>query len=92
MVLGDWNRRLAGRGDAFFADLDDGQPTGADLTLTSGDRRATCKARFREFIDFIVGAAAAERVKPGSFVEHLYDAPEDTHPSEPSPLSVQFEG
>lgn len=93
VVLGDWNRRLASRGDAFFAELDDGDPTGADLALTSGDRPATCRARFREFIDFIVvGAAAAARVVPGSFAEYLYDAPEEAHPSDHCPVSVRFEG
>ena len=53
VVLGDWNRRLASRGDAFLADLNDGDPEGSVLTLTSGDQAAGCKARYREYIDFI---------------------------------------
>ena len=92
-VLGDWNRRLAGRGDAFFADLDDGDPGGTDLALTSGEQAAACKARFRDFIDFIVvGEAAAARLEPGSFTEHVYDAPEEAHPSDHCPVSVSFVG
>lgn len=91
-VLGHWNRRLAGGGDAFFADLDDGDPPGADLTLTSGEKAAACGIRFPEFIDFIVvGEAAAARLEPGSFTEHVYDGPEEAHPSDHCPVSVRFE-
>lgn len=92
VVLGDWNRRLASRGDVFFADLNDGEPTGAALMLTAGDRPAGCKARYREFIDFIVaGSGAAEQLRPGSFEEYVYDAPESEHPSDHCPISVRFD-
>ena len=91
-VLGDWNRRLAARGDAFYAEIDDGNPAGAGLTLASGDRRATCKARYSEFIDHIVlGAKATGRVKPGSFEEYRYGLPEDRHPSDHCPVSVTLQ-
>lgn len=94
VVLGDWNRRLASRGDAFLADLNDGDPEGATLTLASGDRSANCKARYREFIDFIaVGARATARVEPGSFEEYVYGgAPENEHPSDHCPISVRIAG
>lgn len=91
LVLGDWNRRLAAREDAFLSDLNDGDPPGAALTLASGDRAAGCKVRYREFIDFIVvGADAARRIAPGSFQEYVYDVPEPEHPSDHCPISVRF--
>ncbi|MFK0299612.1 endonuclease/exonuclease/phosphatase family protein [Brevundimonas sp. NPDC090276] len=90
VVLGDWNRRLASRGDAFLAEINDGEPAGAALTLAGGGRQANCKARYREFIDFIVlGTNAAERLEPGSFEEYVYGAPETEHPSDHCPISVQ---
>lgn len=94
VVLGDWNRRLASRDDAFLADLNDGDPAGSTLTLTSGDRPAGCKARYREYIDFIAtGAAAAARVQPGSFEEYRYGGvPEDDHPSDHCPIAVRLQG
>lgn len=91
VVLGDWNRRLASRGDAFLAEINDGEPAGAALTLAGGGRQANCKARYREFIDFIVlGTKAAERLEPGSFEEYVYDAPEAEHPSDHCPISVRL--
>ncbi len=94
VVLGDWNRRLAGRGDAFLADLNDGDPAGSVLTLASGNRPAGCKARYREFIDFIAtGGEATARVVPGSFEEYVYGgAPEADHPSDHCPIAVRIAG
>lgn len=94
VVLGDWNRRLASGNDAFLADLNDGEPAGSTLNLTSADRPAGCKARYREFIDFIaVGGEATARVQPGSFEEYLYGGvPEDEHPSDHCPISVRVGG
>jgi len=94
VVLGDWNRRLASRGDAFLADLNDGDPVGSTLNLASGDRPAGCKARYREFIDFIAtGGEATARVVPGSFEEYVYGgAPEADHPSDHCPISVRIRG
>lgn len=89
-VLGDFNRRLASRRDAFFAEIDDGQPAGADLTLASERRPATCKARYREFIDHIViGSVAAERIMPDSFEEFTYGVPEDRHPADHCPVAIR---
>jgi endonuclease/exonuclease/phosphatase family metal-dependent hydrolase len=92
VVLGDWNRRLAARHDAFLADLNDGDPEGSTLTLTSGDRPAACKARYREFIDFIAtGGAATARVLPGSFEEYRYGGAEEAdHPSDHCPIAVRI--
>nr|WP_314433938.1 endonuclease/exonuclease/phosphatase family protein [uncultured Brevundimonas sp.] len=93
-VLGDWNRRLAARGDEAFADLNDGDPAGTALTLTAGDTAATCKARYREYIDFIVtGEAATSRLEVGSYAEYTYGGiPEDRHPSDHCPISVRIQG
>ncbi|MDQ8027599.1 MAG: endonuclease/exonuclease/phosphatase family protein [Brevundimonas sp.] len=92
VVLGDWNRRLAGRGDAFLLELNDGDPAASTLALTSGDQAAGCKARYREFIDFIaVGTDGGARLVPGSFAEYVYGgAPEGEHPSDHCPVSVRF--
>lgn len=94
VVLGDWNRRLASRNDAFLADLNDNDPVEANLTLTSGDRPAGCKARYREFIDFIAtGGEATRRIEPGSFEEYVYGgAPEAEHPSDHCPISIRIAG
>ncbi len=94
VVLGDWNRRLASRDDAFLADLNDNDPVEANLTLTSGDRPAGCKERYREFIDFIAtGGEATRRIERGSFEEYIYGgAPEAEHPSDHCPISVRIAG
>lgn len=90
VVLGDRNRRIAARGDAFYADIDDNDPVGADLSIASGNQAAGCKARYREFIDHIVlGAKAVARMVPGSFEEYRYDVPEDRHPSDHCPVSIK---
>lgn len=88
-VLGDWNRRLSARNDAFFGSLDRQQPVAADLTLAAGTRAATCKAKYREFIDHIAtGGGATSRIVPGSFAEYTYGVSEDQHPSDHCPQSV----
>ncbi|MCR5869562.1 hypothetical protein LRS12_01560 [Sphingomonas sp. J344] len=90
-VLGDWNRRIAARGDAFYSEIDDGDPVGADLDIAGDGRAAACKARYREFIDHIVtGAVATSLVQPGSFDEYRYGLPEAQHPSDHCPVSVTF--
>jgi len=90
VIAGDFNRKLASRGDAMWADLDDGDPAASDLTLAAGPAGASCKARYREFIDFVVlNKPAAALMKTGSFVEYRYGgAPEDRHPSDHCPVSV----
>lgn len=92
-ILGDWNRRLSARDDQFFSSLDRTAPVDADLTLTNDGKAATCKSRYREFIDYIVVAAKAlSRVVPGSFAEYTYGVPEDAHPSDHCPVSVAVRG
>jgi endonuclease/exonuclease/phosphatase family metal-dependent hydrolase len=88
-VLGDWNRRVASRGDAFWVEIDDAEPANADLTLAAGKRGATCKMRYSEFIDHIaLDARAAQQALPGSFAEYTYRVPEAQHPSDHCPVSV----
>lgn len=90
-VLGDWNRRISARGDLFYAGLNDGEPRGAELSIAAGQQAATCKARYREFIDHIVtGTQASRRMVPGSFAEFTYSVPEAEHPSDHCPVSVRF--
>jgi endonuclease/exonuclease/phosphatase family metal-dependent hydrolase len=84
VVLGDFNRRLARRDDALWAELDDGQPANADLTLAEGVARPRCDPRFREFIDHIVLDARASRDLVG-FQEQTYDA-NDGRPSDHCPV------
>ena len=90
-VLGDWNRRIASHGDAFFADLNDGEPGETALTLASGQRAAACKVRYREFIDHIAtGTRATRQAVPGSFEEFTYGGAEVSHPSDHCPISLRF--
>lgn len=92
IVLGDWNRRLASRNDLIWADLDDLDPPVSDLTLASGKAEATCKSRYRELIDHIVlNKPAAARARRGSYVEYRYSGlPEEQHPSDHCPVSVDL--
>ncbi|MBO9546980.1 MAG: endonuclease/exonuclease/phosphatase family protein [Caulobacter sp.] len=83
-VLGDFNRRLARKDDPLWADLDDGQPANADLTLAEGVATPRCDPRFKEFIDHIVLDARATRDLAG-FQELTY-APADGHPSDHCPI------
>lgn len=88
-VTGDWNRRLASRGDIFWAEIDDAEPANADLALAAGGQGATCKARYREFIDHIaLDRRAAAAAVPGSFAEYTYGVTEARHPSDHCPVAV----
>lgn len=88
-VLGDWNRRVASRGDVFWSEIDDAEPANADLTLAAGLQGATCKQRYREFIDHIaLDKRGAANAVPGSFAEYTYGLPEARHPSDHCPVSV----
>jgi endonuclease/exonuclease/phosphatase family metal-dependent hydrolase len=54
-VLGDFNRRFNQPGDRVWADLDDGEPTNADLTAVTQDMPVSCRDNMlTEFIDHIV--------------------------------------
>ena len=88
-VLGDFNRRVASKGDALWAEIDDAQPANADLTLAAGRQGATCKAKFSEFIDHIaLDARASKLAVAGSFAEYTYGVSEDLHPSDHCPVSI----
>jgi len=53
-VLGDWNRRLRVSGDAFWTEVDDGEPANADLRLADEEVAPKRDPRFTTFIDHIV--------------------------------------
>jgi endonuclease/exonuclease/phosphatase family metal-dependent hydrolase len=55
IVLRDFNRRFNQPGDRVWADLDDGEPSNADLTALTQDMPVSCRDNtFTEFIDHIV--------------------------------------
>jgi endonuclease/exonuclease/phosphatase family metal-dependent hydrolase len=55
IVLGDFNRRFNEPKDRVWADLDDGEPTNADLTALTQDMPVSCRDNtFTEFIDHLV--------------------------------------
>jgi endonuclease/exonuclease/phosphatase family metal-dependent hydrolase len=55
IVLGDFNRRFTQPNDQVWADLDDGEPTNADLTTVTQDMPISCRDnKFPESIDHIV--------------------------------------
>jgi endonuclease/exonuclease/phosphatase family metal-dependent hydrolase len=55
IVLGDFNRRLTQLNDQVWADLDDGEPTNADLTTVTQDMPISCRDnKYTEFIDHIL--------------------------------------
>jgi endonuclease/exonuclease/phosphatase family metal-dependent hydrolase len=75
MVLGDFNRRMRA-GEAFYSELDDGEPRNADLTLVTDGRTSRCwGGEFAEFIDHIVVSRdAAPWLVAGTFTQQDYDA------------------
>ncbi|MEH0196283.1 endonuclease/exonuclease/phosphatase family protein [Caulobacter sp. CCNWLY153] len=83
-VLGDFNRRLARADDVLWAELDDGQPANADLSLAEGAATPKCDPRYKEFIDHIVLDARATRGLVG-FEEQVYAAA-DGRPSDHCPV------
>lgn len=88
VVLGDFNRRLARKDDVLWAELDDGQPANADLSLAQGAATPKCDPRYREFIDHIVMDARAAQDLVG-FEEQTY-VPTDGHPSDHCPVMASF--
>lgn len=87
-VLGDFNRRLAQGGDAVWADLDDGQPAFADLTLAAGSQGPRCDPRFKDFIDHIVLDRRAAGDLAG-FEELTYDDGGE-RPSDHCPIAARL--
>lgn len=90
-VLGDWNRRTGLTGDAFLALVSDDDPPSGKLIMTNAGRRATCMARYADYIDHIaIGVAAQSRLVPGSFREYRYDDDESRFPSDHCPQVVSL--
>lgn len=88
-ILGDWNRRTALPGDAFLAIVSDDDPPAGNLVFANAGRRATCVARYSDYIDHIaVGRDTARRMQANSFAEYTYGVPETQHPSDHCPSSV----
>jgi endonuclease/exonuclease/phosphatase family metal-dependent hydrolase len=92
LVLGDFNRRLKA-GDEFYAELDDGSPPNADLTLLSDGYASKCwGGKYPELIDhMLLSRDAAPWLKPGSFSQLEYepaDAPFQQRLSDHCPISV----
>lgn len=87
IVLGDWNRRLAGPNDPVWAEIDDGDPANADLTLADQGIRPKCDPRYQDFIDHIVLDRRATQDFT-SFGETPYATP--IHYSDHCPITVQL--
>lgn len=89
-VVGDFNRRLAQAGDPFWAEIDDGEPAGADLRLAAGARRPACDPRYSDFIDHIV-VGGRTRVNPDGFDEWRI-GPQEAPVSDHCPISLRLGG
>ncbi len=92
VVLGDFNRQLRS-GEAFYSELDDGEPPNADLTLLTDGRRSECwGGEYPNFIDHIaLSKNAAPWLVEGSFAQQLFDAADARHRrrlSDHCPISV----
>ena len=86
-VLGDWNRRLALPGDAFWTTIDTGNPPDADLRLADAGTKPKCDPRFDAFIDHIVLDKRAGQELKG-FRETTFAA--GRHPSDHCPVSADL--
>ena len=75
LVLGDFNRRMSA-GEAFYAELDDGQPANADLTLATDGHASLCwGGAYSQLIDHLVlSRDATPWVIEGSFAQLDYEA------------------
>lgn len=96
IILGDFNRRFE-IPDAFWPEIDDGNPRNADLTRTTEGRQGTCwpGRRERTFIDHIVyDQLANQLVIANTIWQHRY-LPEhqnyDNVLSDHCPLSVDLQ-
>jgi endonuclease/exonuclease/phosphatase family metal-dependent hydrolase len=91
LILGDWNRRIALPGDRVWEGLRDSVSGGVNLVDAANGARATCEARFPDFIDHIVlNTKASARMVPGSFQEFTYGVPEARHPSDHCPVAISL--
>ncbi len=75
LVLGDFNRRMRA-GEAFYTELDDGQPANADLTLATEGRASRCwGGTYAQLVDHLVlSRDATPWMIEGSFAQLDYDA------------------
>lgn len=82
-VLGDFNRRLNKLGDDFWEEIDDGQPTNADLVKATEDRRSICfDGQYPDFIDHIVlDKQAAQWLDLTSFEQPDFGIPIEEQPT-----------
>jgi len=92
LVLGDFNRRL-NAADEFYAELDDGDPPDADLTLLSDGYVSKCwGGKYPELIDhMLLSRDALPWLQPGSFSQLEYepaDARFKARLSDHCPISV----
>ncbi len=74
IMLGDFNRQLNHDHDAFWAEIDDGEPPNADLTTFTVDHIDECHNRkWPRFIDHIVADRLARAlVVEGSFSQIVF--------------------
>lgn len=88
-LLGDWNRRTGIKDDAFLAMVSDDDPPAGRVVMTNAGLRATCIARYADYIDHIsIGVAAQTRIVPGSFREYRYGNDENRFPSDHCPQTI----
>lgn len=86
VILGDWNRRLGLRDDQVWTEIDDANPTNADLRLADAGTPPKCDPRYDSFIDHVVLDRRAD-AKMIAFSETLY-APGEKHYSDHCPVAV----
>jgi endonuclease/exonuclease/phosphatase family metal-dependent hydrolase len=97
VVLGDFNRRLFVRkGDAFWAQLDDSEPSDSDLWSPTDGQSSTCwSGEHPDFIDHIVLNVPAKRSSiADSFEMFQYDASDNGKRrvlSDHCPIALTFE-
>lgn len=78
VVMGDFNRRFNLENDDFWTEIDDSNPSNADLVRATQDRCSNCwNGEYPEYIDHIVfDQQTAQWWNPDAFQQLLYNAPE----------------
>ena len=89
VVMGDFNRRLNGRGDSFWSEIDDGEPAGANLVRATEGFGSKCWGGGRSgYVDHIVyGLEAKKWAVAGSFGQLVYEEPRRNEEAAIRPLS-----
>jgi endonuclease/exonuclease/phosphatase family metal-dependent hydrolase len=91
VVLGDFNRRLAEPGDAFWNQLDDSEPANSDLEYITLHGAAEC-GPYTKPIDHIVLDKGADLLIDERSARYVkYDEPWERAPADHCPLSVELE-